>query len=207
MVVSIESKGTPAAEWRINGEKDPFGDVYECGQIDLALGRESNEALSSRLRNLWSEGMMMIGVTLAVKDRIRWLSRNLTKIESDELREANNVSRKELLMGDMTDDHMANAVFNSAGEFNSEALLYQKAGADRLDWLSATFDGLIRGSKLIHGAIYELDLSYQGNAEGRCNISSDGDEVWFTDRNGREVVGNAVKLLRVTDNSFSNNDI
>lgn len=132
---TTESVGTPAAQWRLNGEADPFGLQYECQVDELTLGQFSNNELAARLRNLWSEGFMMIGVITAVKERIRWLSRRLYELEGDEGRTENNLSRSELLMGDKTDDELANLAFMEADAFTARATDFQKAGAERIEWL------------------------------------------------------------------------
>lgn len=135
MTATNDRVGTPAAQWRLDGESDPFGSHYDCPVEKLTLGQASHDELASRLRRLWSEGLMMIGVTTAVKERIRWLSRRLHAAENDEQRKANDLSRSELLMGDKTDDELANLVFMEADTIDAKAINFQKAGAERIEWL------------------------------------------------------------------------
>lgn len=62
----------------------------------------------------------------------------------------------------------------------------------------------------VHGAIYEFELSSMDSIgpciRVRCNISHDGDEVWYTDRSGKEVTGKPLRQVCLEDSSFRNND-
>ncbi|CAK3962079.1 hypothetical protein VCRA2120E57_700013 [Vibrio crassostreae] len=42
--------------------------------------------------------------------------------------------------------------------------------------------------------------------EARCNICSEGQEVWFTSKNGEEIAGKPVELISMWDSTFRNND-
>ena len=62
-----------------------------------------------------------------------------------------------------------------------------------------------------HGAIYEFmvyaNSKHSHYIECRCNVSVAGDEVWFTDRDYKEISGRPVKKLRDRDESFKHNDV
>lgn len=62
-----------------------------------------------------------------------------------------------------------------------------------------------------HGAIYDFMVYQNGKfnrfIECRCNVSVNGDEVWFTDKDYRERSGQPVKKLRDSDESFKHNDV
>lgn len=60
-------------------------------------------------------------------------------------------------------------------------------------------------SELKHGAIYELSSGLLA----RCNVCVDGNEVWMTNKEGREV-GHPNRIKRWVsnrDDSFKNNDV
>ncbi len=61
--------------------------------------------------------------------------------------------------------------------------------------------------QLKHGAIYRLNTDWgSGHLEARCNISPDGDEIWFTDKTGKEQGGEPVEWLRDSDTTFRHRD-
>ncbi|AIW22395.1 MULTISPECIES: hypothetical protein [Vibrio] len=63
---------------------------------------------------------------------------------------------------------------------------------------------------LKHGAIYKVLVTNYGEPdileEARCNICSEGQEVWFTSKNGEEIAGKPVELISMWDSTFRNND-
>lgn len=61
--------------------------------------------------------------------------------------------------------------------------------------------------QLKHGAIYQLK-SHEDETfiEARCNICPRGEEVWFTDKNGKYHSGSPVKLIGNSDSTFINHD-
>lgn len=63
---------------------------------------------------------------------------------------------------------------------------------------------------LKHGAIYKIRVSNYGQPdyfeEARCNICSEGVEVWFTDKNGDETAGTPEELISKCDATYRNND-
>ncbi|WP_210499463.1 hypothetical protein [Vibrio crassostreae] len=66
---------------------------------------------------------------------------------------------------------------------------------------------IIPNTQLKHGAIYKLKVSWgSGYLDCRCNICPSGDEIWFTDKFGKEQTGEPIKLLRNDDKSFVNRD-
>ncbi|MEA5230326.1 hypothetical protein [Vibrio parahaemolyticus] len=65
----------------------------------------------------------------------------------------------------------------------------------------------IPNHQLVHGAIYKLKgSSGTGTVEVRCNICSEGSEIWFTDVMGKEQCGHVFEYLRAEDGEFANND-
>lgn len=81
---------TPGAQWRAAGEADPHGDRYACGRAALALGHLSDDELANgafmnydgvldiaRIMAKDPDYHSPIAWMTAVKDRIRWLSRQL----------------------------------------------------------------------------------------------------------------------------------
>lgn len=91
MVEQHEAKEqTPAANWRQNGEADPFGKRYECERASLPLGNMTDDELANAVfmygDSKPSVTEMMNGATLpivyltAAKERIRWLSRQLERV-------------------------------------------------------------------------------------------------------------------------------
>lgn len=92
------SKHTPAAHWRENGEQDPHGSYYDRERADLALGNLTDDELANAVflygdrqpsvsEMIAGTAQMPIVYLTAGKERIRWLSRNLVKLEQqrDEL--------------------------------------------------------------------------------------------------------------------------
>jgi hypothetical protein len=83
---------TPAAKWRENGDEDPFGERYNCDRNDLPLGELTDCELANEVFLHGNENpcirdvianikKMPIVYLTAAKERIRWLSRRLTKAE------------------------------------------------------------------------------------------------------------------------------
>lgn len=62
---------------------------------------------------------------------------------------------------------------------------------------------MIKVKDLKHGYIYLLSTG----ENARCNICSQGTEVWFTDKQGKLLGGKPTKLLSENDKGFKNNDI
>lgn len=80
--------GTPAAAWRVNGELDPHAGRYDGERARLAMGDLTDDELANAafmnydVRPPLQEIMAgrahsPIAYMMAVKDRIRWLSRKL----------------------------------------------------------------------------------------------------------------------------------
>lgn len=69
----------------------------------------------------------------------------------------------------------------------------------------------IEPHELIHGAIYLVQNESYPNktteTEARCNVSVDGDEIWFTSKKGEILSGTAIEYLRDNDPSFINHDV
>jgi len=68
---------TPAAEWRKQGKADPHGNRYDCARSDLPFGDLTDDELANELFLAPSPGN--IAMQTAAKERIRWLSRQLSK--------------------------------------------------------------------------------------------------------------------------------
>lgn len=86
-------KATPGAKWREDGEPDPHGKTYECQRAELPLGQLTDDALANAVflhdhRSLDLQAILAgapssIALLTAAKDRIRWLSRELTQADLD----------------------------------------------------------------------------------------------------------------------------
>lgn len=79
---------TPSAGWRENGEPDPHGTRYECPRENLAMGGLTDDQLANGAFLNYDQPLNLQGILAgthsspiswmtAVKDRIRWLSRQL----------------------------------------------------------------------------------------------------------------------------------
>lgn len=65
---------TPAARWRVQGKPDPHGVRYDCERRELAGGDMTDDEVA----NAVYLDPSINNLTIA-KDRIRWLSRQVTK--------------------------------------------------------------------------------------------------------------------------------
>jgi hypothetical protein len=83
-------KATPSSNWFVNGEPDPHGDRYNCERVDLTLGNMTDDELANAAfmnYDVWpnpqdiiaGKALMPIVYMKAVKERIRWLSRQLER--------------------------------------------------------------------------------------------------------------------------------
>ena len=61
----------------------------------------------------------------------------------------------------------------------------------------------IDNRKLVHGSIYIMSTGLKA----RCNICTQGTEIWFTNNHGGYAGGKPVKLESDSDDSFKNNDV
>jgi hypothetical protein len=86
-------KKTPAAQWREDGEADPHGDRYDCAREQLCMGTLSDDDLANAAflnydrrpsvqEIIEGKALSPIAYMTAVKDRIRWLSRQLEKAKA-----------------------------------------------------------------------------------------------------------------------------
>lgn len=86
------ANGTPAAEWREKGEPDPHGNSYEGERASLTLGHLTDDQLANGVFMHGNEATNLVRLMsrdptyftsivwlTAAKDRIRWLSRALSK--------------------------------------------------------------------------------------------------------------------------------
>jgi hypothetical protein len=81
---TIPASDTPAAQWRENGEPDPFGKRYDCPRSATIMGHLSDDALANEVFMYdHRSGLGSIGYLTAAKDRIRWLSRALVAATRD----------------------------------------------------------------------------------------------------------------------------
>ena len=90
------TESTPAAQWRERGEKDPFGDEYNCPRSALPKGKLTDDELANAMflcdhRN----SLESIGWLTAGKERIRWLSRRLVEAEQKIAELEKNVPKTE----------------------------------------------------------------------------------------------------------------
>lgn len=120
--------GTPSSKWQAEGEKDPHGSRYDCGRQEIAMGNLSDKDLA-----LWAcPSFAKEGYRRAAADRIMWLSNRLDEIGSNRSLAASlDQERAALLMGDLTDDELANAQYMEAGD-----IVIQTAVKERMRWLS-----------------------------------------------------------------------
>ena len=91
----IES--TPAARWRVNGEKDPHGNMYDCERAKLAKGKLGDDELANAMFLCdHRTSLESIGWLTAGKERIRWLSRRLVEAEQRVAELEKNALQKDL---------------------------------------------------------------------------------------------------------------
>lgn len=101
------SKHTPAARWREAGDLDPHGSCYDRERSGLPLGDLTDDELANAVfmyggtqpsiaEVIAGTAKMPIVYLTAGKARIRWLSRNLVKLEQqrDELLAALEEARR-----------------------------------------------------------------------------------------------------------------
>lgn len=87
-----QAASTPPNRWAEDGESDPHGTSYDCERAALALGKYTDDELANGAFMNYDRPMDIdrvlrrdpdyhtpIAWMTAVKDRIRWLSRALTK--------------------------------------------------------------------------------------------------------------------------------
>lgn len=86
----IRPVNTPAADWRLKGEKDPHEGCYDGPRNDLAGGQRTDDELAYMCGMADGRTPEDTIVFYYAKDRIRWLSRRLAKAE--ELLKANGLS-------------------------------------------------------------------------------------------------------------------
>lgn len=101
-----EKKETPAALWRGQGEPDPHGTQYECQRSELTMGALTDDELANGAFMNYDQPLNVAGIMAgthsspiawmtAVKDRIRWLSRQLVYSQTrnnEQAVEYNNLS-------------------------------------------------------------------------------------------------------------------
>jgi len=76
-LVPLQDPGTPAAWWRVKGEADPFETRYDCERAKLFMGQYTDDEIANKAY------MQLSGpIAEGVKDRIRWLSRQLVEAEN-----------------------------------------------------------------------------------------------------------------------------
>ena len=88
---------TPSSHWHANGEPDPHGARYNCERSQLAYGQHTDDELANAVylcdhRN----DLRSMALLTAAKERIRWLSRSLTRevAQNAELIEALRIARQ-----------------------------------------------------------------------------------------------------------------
>lgn len=70
-----EGEPTPSSKWHANGEPDPHGDRYDCERSELIGGQYTDDELANA--QYLVDGQLV--TQTMVKDRMRWLSRQLEK--------------------------------------------------------------------------------------------------------------------------------
>jgi hypothetical protein len=75
----LSSVSTPAANWRKNGEEDPFATYIEMQRSTLVCGNMTDDELANAV--YLSPGIANL---TGAKERIRWLSRKLEQALSEE---------------------------------------------------------------------------------------------------------------------------
>ncbi len=142
-------KRTVAADWRVDGEKDPHGEFFIGPRETISMGLTSNAEISRQLLICYHQ-MLSIGILTAAKERIRWLSRRIFLSDDKEWIEQLEVERATLPMGDNTDDHLANLVFMNGDDRNYRlATQHLVAGSTRIQWLE---------KKLLEKGLIEKDV-------------------------------------------------
>lgn len=94
-IAALESQkqGTPAANWRVNGEPDPHGSRFDGERSELALGDLTDDELANAVflhgnvtpsiaDVINKKAKMPIVYLTAAKERIRWLSRKVEALEA-----------------------------------------------------------------------------------------------------------------------------
>lgn len=66
---------TVAAKWREDGKQDPHGDQYNCEREKLTMGHLTDDEMANAVYLNPN-----IATLTAAKERIRWLSRELEKL-------------------------------------------------------------------------------------------------------------------------------
>ena len=85
---------TPASEWSERGEADPHAGHYDCERHQLTMGRFTDDELANgafmnydvrpAIQDIIAgKAFSPIAWMTAVKDRIRWLSRQTLKLEAE----------------------------------------------------------------------------------------------------------------------------
>lgn len=88
---------TPSSRWAAAGEADPHGDRYNCERAALAMGDLSDDELANGAFMNYDQPLNLKGIMdgthsspiawmTAVKDRIRWLSRQLSDKDAERKR-------------------------------------------------------------------------------------------------------------------------
>ncbi|WP_318521240.1 hypothetical protein [Photobacterium leiognathi] len=127
--------GTASANWREIDNIDPHGTDYQCERTALLLGDISDlELVSYEQPSIKS--LPLSRLLTAIKERIRWLSRKLSDLETEAQTITHNIARSKLYMGDLTDDELANniIIYGNVGKYTARYLL---AARDRIKWLNS----------------------------------------------------------------------
>ena len=70
---------TPSSKWHDEQKEDPHGGRYDCKRVDLFGGQFTDDEMANW--QFLAEGQII--KQTAVKDRIRWLSRQLEKANAE----------------------------------------------------------------------------------------------------------------------------
>lgn len=134
---------TPSSRWAANGESDPHGEEYDCARSELALGHYTDDELANAvfLHNHHELDLQVdspgapssIDLLTAAKERIRWLSRQLTKAA---------VPYNELYWSERSDGRLPEGQkwkdFTITGFLDGKEVPVQQAETYRIDGVTST---------------------------------------------------------------------
>ncbi len=80
--ISPNAVNTPAAQWREDGQPDPHGDRYDCPRSSLPMGNLTDDEMANAVFMANRNDLRLVVFQDAAKERIRWLSRQLSKCQA-----------------------------------------------------------------------------------------------------------------------------
>lgn len=153
----VVPEGTPGAAWRANGEPDPHGDRYNCERAALSMGHLTDDELANGAFLNYDAPLNLEGILAgthsapiawmtAVKDRIRWLSRQLAAAPQPAARYSTEDLQRQAMASGLQyvrepDDHYVTGTTEQAIQFIRDVI-----GVDaRLTDAAAHDQGEVRG--------------------------------------------------------------